>query len=284
MRGKATPFFVDLDYENVPAFCTHCWKIGHHIDICKFLNKTDGKDSEVMAKRKAEEAKKKEIYRKKELVKQGKHAQDPIIVDEGRNAEKHRTSENLHNNMHKAGSSGIKKTAETQHQNQFEALSKEGEVQEHIKDAMRAHDEELEREINEELNSNEETNSLSEFVNATQLDDGNNEIEDEQQVDSDPHEAGVDLLVKVDEETRRAEIEKRNMEFLNQSWANMAEDEEAEQNLLKSLEETSPEKQVNDDDGFQVVKSKGRVAKKKNIAVRSNYSTRGNTGNPKPFK
>jgi hypothetical protein len=31
-------FFVDLEYENLPEFCSHCFKIGHHVDECRFLN------------------------------------------------------------------------------------------------------------------------------------------------------------------------------------------------------------------------------------------------------
>lgn len=31
-------FFVDLEYENLPEFGSHCFKIGHHVDECRFLN------------------------------------------------------------------------------------------------------------------------------------------------------------------------------------------------------------------------------------------------------
>jgi hypothetical protein len=31
-------FFVDLEYENIPDFCTHCKKIGHHVGICKRIH------------------------------------------------------------------------------------------------------------------------------------------------------------------------------------------------------------------------------------------------------
>jgi len=34
-------FFVDLDYENIPDFCTHCKMIGHHVDICKRIYPID---------------------------------------------------------------------------------------------------------------------------------------------------------------------------------------------------------------------------------------------------
>lgn len=31
-------FFVDIKYENVPDFCSHCNTIGHSLDACKKLN------------------------------------------------------------------------------------------------------------------------------------------------------------------------------------------------------------------------------------------------------
>lgn len=39
MKGFA--FFVELDFENIPSFCTHCKKIGPYIDIYKNVNKVE---------------------------------------------------------------------------------------------------------------------------------------------------------------------------------------------------------------------------------------------------
>lgn len=39
MKGFA--FFVELDFENIPSFCTQCKKIGHYIDNCKNVNKVE---------------------------------------------------------------------------------------------------------------------------------------------------------------------------------------------------------------------------------------------------
>jgi hypothetical protein len=54
VERKGFAFFVDLDYENLPPFCSHCKVIGHHVGICKKLNYVDdGKiDKEVREKRK----------------------------------------------------------------------------------------------------------------------------------------------------------------------------------------------------------------------------------------
>lgn len=37
---------VELAYENLPNFCTHCKKIGHYVDICKNLNKDKARETE----------------------------------------------------------------------------------------------------------------------------------------------------------------------------------------------------------------------------------------------
>jgi len=39
VERKGYAFFVDLDFENIPDFCTNCRKIGHHINVCKSLHK-----------------------------------------------------------------------------------------------------------------------------------------------------------------------------------------------------------------------------------------------------
>ncbi|MCH93321.1 hypothetical protein A2U01_0014270, partial [Trifolium medium] len=38
VERKGFAFFVDLDYENLPQFCSNCKVIGHHVGICKKLN------------------------------------------------------------------------------------------------------------------------------------------------------------------------------------------------------------------------------------------------------
>jgi len=39
-------FFVDLDYENIPDFCTHCKMIGHHVNIFKRIHPIDHEERE----------------------------------------------------------------------------------------------------------------------------------------------------------------------------------------------------------------------------------------------
>ncbi|MCI21095.1 hypothetical protein A2U01_0042259, partial [Trifolium medium] len=38
VERKGFAFFVELDYENLPQFCSNCKVIGHHVGNCKKLN------------------------------------------------------------------------------------------------------------------------------------------------------------------------------------------------------------------------------------------------------
>lgn len=65
----------------------------------------------------------------------------------------------------------------------------------------------------------------------------------------------------------------------------MAEDEEAEQRLLRDLEDEDHIPFSANHVDFQVVnRNKGKSTKKKSTPVKSSYGTRGKTGNLKPFK
>ena len=77
-------------------------------------------------------------------------------------------------------------------------------------------------------------------------------------------------------------LEEQNRKFLHQSWAKIVESEEAEQKLLRQLEEgDATEIRVYAND-FQIVKS-SKAARKK-TPVKRNYGTRAKSGNPKPFR
>jgi hypothetical protein len=54
VERKGFAFYVDIEYENVPDYCTHCRTIGHHIDFCK-KSRPEGEprlDNEIMMLRK----------------------------------------------------------------------------------------------------------------------------------------------------------------------------------------------------------------------------------------
>lgn len=276
VERKDYAFFVELDYENMPDFCTNCRKIGHCIDVCKFLNKSDSKKDDIPVRNDVADISNEEKINKRVWIKQGKSVANPIIVDNISNADKNvsvlKTTKIVGNDG--AGTSGEKASEEIQQKNKFEVLVNN----------MRLQDLELENDINKEFQSGEGTNSQdTEFVEDTliaeegiedlQVDDGE-EVISRSQLD-------VSIVNHLDDEGRRLEMEKRNKEFLNQSWANMAEDVDAETRLLKDLEKSPIEN--NDDDSFQVVKPKSKFKNKKASFVR-NYGTRNKTGKKQPFK
>lgn len=42
VERKGFAFFVDIDYETLPDFCTNCQITGHHIEVCKRVKAHDG--------------------------------------------------------------------------------------------------------------------------------------------------------------------------------------------------------------------------------------------------
>jgi hypothetical protein len=54
VERKGFAFFIDIEYENVPDFCSECQIIGHHVDSCKRWNKEEGVkvSKDVMVKKK----------------------------------------------------------------------------------------------------------------------------------------------------------------------------------------------------------------------------------------
>lgn len=269
VERKDYAFFVDLEYENLPEFCSHCLKIGHHIDECRFLAKAH--EAPVVKKQTRENRKEFQIVndgRKK----QGNQINEPTVVEDMVGTSKKKASnqpamiDGDAENQNKIFSTEIMAQGnrfEALAQKEFEA-SKEQDVE--LEDEINA---ELQERINEDVEDNSSSHE-SEFVENTQDAPVLERIDIEDQ--------GVDRTEVLNlEKERLVELEKKNKEFLQEAWANIAEEETAEQSLLKMLEE-EPQ------DGFQVVRrNKGKLVKK-NVHIKSTYATRNKSGNPKPFR
>lgn len=86
------------------------------------------------------------------------------------------------------------------------------------------------------------------------------------------------------------ETVQNDMEFLNQSWANIMENEKAEERLLAELEKEHPKDvqlQPIINDGFQLAQSKSqkKAPKNKERLNKELYQTRSRkVDHPKPFK
>jgi len=124
----------------------------------------------------------------------------------------------------------------------------------------------------------EEGSSIgSEFVDATQNNSDANSVDEEETNNGAPTNKEIQLA----HDTSVDQIQ-RNMRFLNESWANMAENVEEDSRLLAALEKEP----VNDEDeGFQVQISKAqKKAQKKKLNNRESYTTRSKGPTHKPFR
>lgn len=190
-------------------------------------------------------SKKEDWQRKTTDPKQGKVSTDPIIVESVmREEDIVKITKNLASD--KAGPSGTKDKMDLVQHNPFDALlSKEADVDPHKK-ARREADMMLEREVNNDLagqsynNEDDTSTQESEFVDATQQINDANEVNDK----------NTTKIVAVD-------VEKQNRKFLNQSWANMQQNEEAKMRLLMQLkiDHPQPNEVPTCSDGFQLVTS-----------------------------
>jgi hypothetical protein len=302
VERKGFAFFVELEFENLPHFCSNCNVIGHHVGNCKKLNYTedeipvkDGKDKQKQAK----EANK--IYKQtkdgrvdqnlpKEVIIVGS-APDKVVVTVPviNNTPQCDKSSDKRNELNKVDvipvSSSTSKVTKspTKSTNQKSASmnisQEEAAAQAPLKRqnmfaVLAGQDLDCDSANSKHLTSNssdrleDDDDGDSEFVDATQHEDTS--------VDDDTP-SKVDSLVN---------MHQNNMNFLKQSWANMAEDDEAENNLLEELENEHLKTTIDSAEApFKVVegRTKSKIHKKSSTS-KINYGTRSKVGNPKPFK
>ncbi|KAK2396978.1 hypothetical protein QL285_058604 [Trifolium repens] len=259
-----------MDYENLPQFCTHCNMVGHYIEVCKWVQ---GKEDVAQQKEPKNVAKQKnEVTKKYVQSKDGRVQQNklPEIVNvEGS------SSKSINKITHEAPVENMVTVIERIENVSTPVNSKEISISAEKSGAATQNrflvlDEQLgvippdaDDEIMENVDDDNSNTPDSEFVDATQL----QQLDDTNKVQE--HDTSLDMAHK-------------NMQFLKESWANMAENEEDEIRLLEALQkEPSPS-------GFKMVTSKSSNKMKakgnKTSGNGSSYGTRSKVSQAKPFK
>jgi hypothetical protein len=266
-------FFVDLDYENLPPFCSHCKMVGHYIEVCKKYN---GTEEDVQTKEPKNKGKNKnEGTMKYVQAKDGRaekaKATEVVVVDDSVTSKSPEALEDNHRNIAEVSASKSpgnneldKNIVDPSSHNRFTALSID--VVDEVEDVG---NELLVLGNNQQLEDNTDTHSStqdpSEFVDATQMisDDG---------ILPDPP-----VLHSPIQDARKDRIQD-DIQFLKESWANMAENEVDESRFLEAIDKgPSPS-------GFQMVVSKASKTKARSSKISSQqgrYGTRSKVDQPK---
>lgn len=229
VERKGYAFFVELEYENLPDYCVHCKKIRHDVEICRFAIKTV--QARTASKLINNEQKKVHVIARDGRKNQGKNVENPIIVEEAALKEVEVINKNKDKQKDLAaeeGTSGVKNMGILLQKNQFQILQvNEDPISPRA--VMRSQDQNLEKEINDELEERVVNESVqdsssqgSEFVDATQFQILNNDVNDQEDVET---------------KLPTPERVQNDMEFLKQSWANIVDDTAAEDRLSEELEQ-----------------------------------------------
>jgi hypothetical protein len=312
VERKGYAFFVDLEYENLPEFCSHCNMIGHYVEICKKVqgnvNYEEKQANEDREKNKQKGEPSKQYVKKKDGRLQNDKGNavttsnsQPVLTLQSPTVDIQPATEpiatintnivnlNQQNNSQPVltllpSTIGLQPVipvtepaADTNpviltQQNKFSALAELAfhdhiEIDEPILSEVGRHAEPVmnalvrsEVEVIEDL----ESPSESEFVAYTPP-----------IVNKDPSE---DLSLQIVRHEQSQNRIHHDMQFLRESWANLAENEEQQHKLLEDLE-------ADPDSRFTVVTSRAsKKAAAKLSTSKSTYGTRSKVGPKKTFK
>jgi hypothetical protein len=293
VERKGFAFFVDLEYEHIPAFCTECKMIGHDFENCRKWNMDAGlrHNKGIHMKQKASESKQAYVpitegrqqeqsneRVEKEVINVEESVSAPAVVERNMVEQLGNVTDPI---IH-ANQEGV--VPAVVERNVVEQLVPEPVIPVHHENSIlspvsarelaRVQDEQLEKELNADSDGNWSTDSQDSFVDTTQFNEqlaadticnNNNEIvtPDNPIIGGDASNIGM-LPDRVT----------RDMEFLKESWANMTEaDDEALQNADSN------------EQGFQLhlTKNQKKAQKKLKQSSRDSYATRSKVP-PKPFR
>ncbi|WJX67277.1 hypothetical protein P8452_51766 [Trifolium repens] len=271
-------FYVELDYENLPDFCTNCNIIGHHLNNCKRLQSSKENQTikeHFIARKQTREVKKTFVQTRDGRVDQGtskdldagivnsdkaqEETEDVIIVEE-------RTSTEIQDKSKFQDNEQILKTpplvlaqnddlnqAQVSNKNRFATLA------------------ELDIEGEKDKENDQDQN---EGVNVATIEDTPNSQDTDFVEDSQP---GDTKDSNKSPESSDQAIAINNTVFLKQSWANMMEEDEELEETMALKEPLQPP--------FTIVQAKAsKRSQQKSKSPKKPYGTRSKVGASKPFK
>jgi len=278
VERKGFSFYVDVDYQNLLDYCSHCKNIGHYVDVCKKLN-----PEVVRAQPRDAPTKQTHLVRKEKTYVQvhdgrgiqGKHV--PLINETC-------SKENEDNRGEKANLNHTPSQKEQDAQLEKEinaALTRENTINYIRLDSDVNEVADLENVAHPNIFNALDDQEDPAIEGEHQIQQGDTDDSSSQYtnfVDATPeHSASQSLDGNQLEDI--AERNKRNSAFLKETWANIIDKEETEAAPLQQLEQV----QVSNDTQivpFQIVQKKKHKKKATNIP----YQTRSKVLNPKPFK
>jgi hypothetical protein len=313
VERKGFAFFVELEYEHIPVFCHGCKVIGHSFDQCKRWNKEEDlvNDKENPIKKKAPaEPKQVNVPVKTGKVQQNKSNDMPNIVQNVvTNVESSRENEIINVEDSGAKSPQVNLTdkvnkdisVNNEQSQSAEQLLKNRQLEPVLtplspRSIQLQQDAMLQKELNDNLNFEAEN-----VLDFTETSSQGSIVKDSQCFNQSVSKAIVvaplpdtvfqgaslsrplvagDTSVPV-ETSKPPDRVLKDMAFLKDSWANMAEAEEEAHKTLDEIEQMED----NSADGFQVQlsKSQKKAQKKLKQSSKDSYATRSKVA-PKPFR
>ena len=278
VERKGYAFCVDLDYENLPLFCNHCNMVGHSMNNCKKIHVTDGglTENEKRSNPKFKGAIEKVYVQKKDnRVQQGienngnkdTFSAEPEAAVNGNLITSPMQMANavieveLIQSQNRENNDDLAQREDLEQQNSFAALEN-----------VREEDAEIQPE-DVRVGSNRNTENFIVGVDDTSHEDSAF-VDTTQLINEEVSSEGEDSQQQI----TPARVQ-QDMEFLKASWANIAEDTEAERGLLQDLEQED----VGVSDGFKLVQNKKKAHKHKRAPANTPL-TRSKVCQTKPFK
>ncbi|WJX18974.1 hypothetical protein P8452_08719 [Trifolium repens] len=284
VERKGFAFFVELEYEYIPEFCHGCKMIGHNFDQCRKWNKDENllHDKEIPHKRKAPIAPK-QIFAPVNGSKSQQNNMTDVIHNTAENENHNREIAVI--NVEESGSKspqinmvdqGNNATSVNNDTPQIDAVQFEPVLTPLSPRTIQLQqDALLEKELNENMDSESVSSSQDSIVKDTQnVEDKNKAIV----VSSMPLQGTT--THDVASASRTTQPPDRVLKDMALSWANMVE---AEETIHEALQDKDQMEDTTDEFQVKLTKNQKRAQKKLNQSSKDSYATRSKVV-PKPFR